>query len=155
MPIFRVNGDPLLTDAQALAFPHNLRGSTPAGTFVAELERRYPPAFSMYAKQCRTDRIKAGTFWHWRENTPHLLFLVVNQSPNSMPRLRHVQSCMHQLARDYQRESLRSIAITPLSNGHEWQEIMTLIEKGLKHTRLIVYIYEGIEHGVKAQETTD
>jgi hypothetical protein len=54
MPITYVSGDPLLTQAQILAFGHNVKGRTESGVFETLLLDRYPAAFATYSKSCRS-----------------------------------------------------------------------------------------------------
>jgi hypothetical protein len=152
MPVFYVSGDPLLTHSQVLAFGHNARGRTQSGKFDTALMSRYPAAFSLFRKQCRKDRIRPGTIWFWRESLPALGFMVVRESSSSATRLRHVQSAILTLARDYRLERVESLAIAPLGNQYEWPEIRQLVDTWLGKSPFPVVVYDSYLPGVQADE---
>ncbi len=152
MPVQYVTGDPLLTQAQTLAFGHNRAGRNELGELETLLLNRYPAAFSLYRKQCRKGRIPTGTTWFWRETTPFLGFMVVRETPFGATRLRYVQSVMLSLARDFRLEGLKSLALAPLGDALEWQEIRPIMDTWLNHTPLPVIVYETYQPGIQAAE---
>ncbi len=151
MPITYVNGDPLLTRSQMLAFGYNAQGRTEVGPLATELLNRYPAAFATYSKQCRSQRIKAGQLWTWYETQPQLGFLVVRESSVGATRLRYVDGLALQLARDYQRNNIQSIAIAPLGDQAEWPPIKQILERWLQPVALPCTIYETYLPGVAAE----
>lgn len=152
MPLTYVAGDPTLTDAQVLAFGHNRRGRTELGDLETSLLRQNPTAFAMYRRQCKQERVKAGDYWMWRDAKPVLLFMVVRESSVGATRLRHVQSAVLKLARDYHRENIRSVAIAPLGIPSEWGEIKHILETWLGRLQLPVIVYDRYLPDVKADE---
>jgi hypothetical protein len=152
MPVHYVTGDPLLTQAQVLAFGHNRAGRSELGDLETLLLNRYPAAFSMYRKTCRKDRIQTGTTWLWRDTSPFLGFMVIRETPFGATRLRYVQSVMMSLARDFRLDGLQSLAITPLGDALEWPEIKLIIDSWLGNSPLPVIVYETYQPGVKAAE---
>src|SRR5688572_5602376 len=115
-----VSGDPLLTDAQTLAFGYNARGRPEVTPLHTVLLDKFPPAFASFARQCRAGRVKPGQFWLWTESQPRLLFLAVRESPVGMTRIRYVESVALTLARDYPLYNLTSLALIPPGTPHEW-----------------------------------
>lgn len=152
MPTTYVSGDPLLTSAQILAFGHNVRGRTELGALETELLNRYPAAFASYSKQCRSGRIKTGQLWIWRESQPMLGFMVVRESSVGATRVRFVESVALNLARDYQREGIHSIAIAPPGSREEWPNLKPVLELWLGRAALPCYVYEQYLPGIKAEE---
>lgn len=152
MPLTYVSGDPLLTRAQMLAFGHNAKGRVELGDFETLLHNRCPAAFSTYSKQCRNGRIKAGTYWLWRDFRPMLIFLTVRDSPVGATRLRYVQSVAIALARDYHLEGIESLAIAPLGEPGEWPEIKLILETWFEKSALPVSVYDDYRPGVQAEE---
>ncbi len=142
MPIQFISGDPLQTTAQVLAFGHNVRGRTELGGIETRLMQIYPPAFAMYGRLCRAGRIKAGELWIWRETKPNLMFMVVRESSVGATRLRYVQSVAIRIAREYPLLGISSLAIAPLGNHYEWDEIRQVLTMWFGKSKLDVTVYE-------------
>jgi hypothetical protein len=153
MPLTYVTGDPLHTRAQVLAFGHNAKGRTELGPLETQLLDLYPAAFATFGKQCRSQRIKPGTFWVWRESVPHLAFMVVRETSVGATRLRFVESAVMTLARDYRLHSITSLALARLGDGEEWPALKPVVDYWLKACPLPVVVYEGYARGIKALET--
>ena len=151
MTITYVNGDPLLTKAQLLAFGYNARGRSEVGPFTTELLNRYPAAFATYNKQCRSGRITAGQLWIWHESQPKLGFMVVRDSAVGATRLRYVDALALLLARDYQRDNIQNVAIAPLGDTAEWMHIKPVLEQWLQPSSLPCTIYETYLPGISAE----
>lgn len=143
MPIAFVTGDPLQTSAQVLAFGHNARARTELGHIEMRLMQTYPPAFAMYQRACRAERVRAGDLWIWRESKPQLMFMVVRESSVGATRLRYVQSIVIRIAREYRLLGIHSLAIVPLANRYEWDEIRQVLVMWLEKSDLDVRIYDG------------
>lgn len=154
MPLTYLQGDPLLTQAQFLLIGHNARGRTEVGRLETQLLHRWPAAFATFHKQCRSGRIKPGTFWVWRESKPQLMFAVVRASSVGATRSRYVESVALLLARDYKREGIRSLAIAPLGDSQEWPAFRPLLEYWLGRSALDVLVYDTYLPGVAAEPVT-
>lgn len=151
MPITYLNGDPLLTDAEILAFGHNAQGRAELGALETLLYTRHPAAFATYSKRCRSGRIQAGQFWLWNESRPRLAFLAVRASPVGATRVRYVEQIALTLARDYQREGIRSIAFAPLGSREEWPHLKPILDYWLARASLPCFVYEQYLPGVQAE----
>lgn len=151
MPVTYVSGDPLLTKAQVLAFGHNVRGRAELDTLTTALQTRYPAAFATYGKYCRSERLKAGQMWLWRESQPMLGFMVVRASSVGATRMRYVESVALTLARDYQRENIHSIAIAPLGSPEEWPHLQPVLDYWLGCSSLPCVIYQQVIPGQPAE----
>jgi hypothetical protein len=151
MPITYVSGDPLLTHAQALAFGHNAKGRSELGALETLLLNRYPAAFATYGKNCRSGRIKPGSFWTWHESRPHLTFMVIRETSVGATRVRFVESAIMTLARDYRLHNLKSLAIAPLANHLEWTALKPVVDYWLRTCPLPVVVYERYVAGVEAE----
>jgi hypothetical protein len=152
MPVTYVSGDPLLTRMQLLAFGHNQRGRTELGAFETALFTQQPAAFATFSKQCRSQRIKAGQMWLWRESQPMLGFMVIRASSVGATRVRYVEAIALTLARDYQREGLRSVAFAPLGTREEWPHLKPVLEYWLGPSALTCVVYEQYLPGVAAED---
>ncbi len=153
MPTRIVSGDPLLTQAQALAFGHNARGRNESGELEITLMRRYPAAFSLYRKQASRGNLQAGDLHVYREAKPVLVFMVVRNSAVGSTRYRHVQSAALKLARDHHFYLLDSVAIAPLGTSEEWSHLIPALRQWFDLSPLNVIIYERNLPGVQAEET--
>lgn len=145
MSLTFVSGDPLRTGAQTLAFGHNARARMEVGALETRLLDVYPAAFASYRKQCQHGRIQPGVFWTWRESQPHLLFLVIRETPQGATRLRYVESVVMTLARDYHLHGIDSLAIAPLGSASEWPLLKPVLEHWLAACPLPVEVYERYE----------
>jgi hypothetical protein len=151
MPITYVSGDPLLTRAQVLAFGHNVRARTEVGALETQLLHQYPAAFATYGKQCRSQRVKTGTFWVWRESRPQLAFLVVRESSVGATRVRFVESALMTLARDYRLHNITSLALARIGDREEWPMLKPVVDYWLKGSPLPVMVYEDYQPGVMGE----
>lgn len=142
MPLTYLSGDPLLTNAQTLAFGHNAKGRTEVGVLETHLFDLYPAAFATYRKQCRSGRIKAGGLWLWRESQPHLAFMIVRESSVGTTRLRFVESVLMTIARDHRLYGLSSLAIAPLVDRETWPSLKPVVDYWLGASPLPVMVYE-------------
>ncbi|MBZ0300357.1 MAG: hypothetical protein K8J31_11470 [Anaerolineae bacterium] len=151
MPVTYLSGDPLLTRAQILAVGHNARGRAELGALETLLFTRQPAAFASYSKHCRSGRITAGQLWIWRESQPMLAFLAVRASAVGATRVRYVESIALTLARDYQRDGIRSIALAPLGSREEWPYLKPVLDRWLSRSALPCIVYEQYLPGVQAE----
>lgn len=152
MPLYHVEGDPMLTRAQTLAFGHNAKGRTEMGDLETRLMRHYPTAFSTYTRQAKRGKRAVGSFYKWEDTQPQLLFLTVRASSVGATRLRYVQSILITIARDYRLYNLQSLAIAPLGNPYEYAEIRPLYDMWLRNIALPVVVYDAYQPDVLADE---
>lgn len=152
MPVKIVQGDPLLTRTQALAFGHNARGRSEPDTLVTTLMQRYPAAFSQQRKQARGGKLRPGDIFIYRDTTPALAFLIVRLTAAGATRYRHVQTVALYLARDYRYHMLESIAIAPLGTTEEWPQLIPVLADLLHPSPLHVTIYERMVPGLAAED---
>jgi hypothetical protein len=155
MTLHYVSGDPLLTNAQVLAFGHNARGRIELGALETALLQAYPTAFAAYAKQCRSGRIKTGGYWLWRESKPMLMFMTVRESSVGAARLRYVQACVMKLAQQYRLDGIHSLALAPIGNRLEWREMLPILAYWLQSLALPVTVYTDYLPGVNADKTAN
>lgn len=151
MPVTYVSGDPLLTQAQLLAFGCNARGRAEVDALQTLLLNRHPAAFATFHKQCRSERIKAGSLWIWRQSRPMLGFMVVRDAPMGATRLRYVETIVLTLARDFRLDGVTSLAIAPLGDPGEWPILQPVIQHWLGPSSLPCVIYERYIPGLAAE----
>jgi hypothetical protein len=152
MPVTYVTGDPLLTGAQALAFGYNAKGRTEVGPLETRLLDLYPAAFASFGKQCRSERVRPGMFWIWRESRPHLMFMAVRETSVGATRVRFVESVVMTLTRDYRLHGLTSLALMRPGSGEEWPAFKPVVDYWLKGCPLPVVVYETYAPGIRAAE---
>lgn len=146
-----VSGDPLLTDAPILAFGWNLRGRHETGALETALLTRYPTAFAAFGKQTRAERVKIGALWMWHEARPALGFMVVRDSPYGTTRIRYVEAVAMRLARDYQREGIRGVAMVMPGQRYDYPVVRAVLERWLGYVSLPVTVYVDYLPGVRAE----
>lgn len=152
MPVQYVSGDPLLTDCQTLAIGHNRIGRTEIDPLSTRLRQRFPVAYASYERRCKQNRQVSGDVYLWTQSSPQLLFLTVRDSGVGATRLRHVQSCLMNIARDYRLYNIASLAIAPIANQHEWADIKALFTTWLAKSELVVSVYESYQAGISTGE---
>jgi len=152
MPLKFVTGDPFLTGADALAVGHNAKGRTEMDVFANRFLQMYPAATASYTRAARKGRCKGGTIYYWEQTVPRLLFLTIRESSVGATRLRHVQSVLLLLARDYARYNIQALSIAPLGTIYERDEIHQICAQWLEKSRLRAIVYTDYEPGVQADE---
>ncbi len=152
MPLTYVEGDPLLTRMQTLAFGTNAQGRAEVTPLAEELHRRYPAAFATYRKQARSGRVQPGELWVWRESVPRLAFMVVRASAVGATRPRYVDAAALRLVRDHLLEGITSVAIAPLGRDEEQPSIREALDLLLPLAALPVVAYTRYVPGVTAEE---
>jgi hypothetical protein len=152
MPILYVSGDPLLTQAQILAFGHNARGRAEMDAIHLALQQKYPAAFATYARRCAQNKLKTGTMWVWHEAKPALGFMIVRESPVGATRLRFFESVVLTLARDHALEGIKSVALVVSGAPFERAMLKEVLDRWLGKSALPVIVYEQYVKGVAADE---
>jgi len=152
MPLTLVKGDPILTQASMLAIGHNAKGRTEMDDFTLEMMRRYPAAFSAYTRQARKGRVAGGEIFLWTETLPRILFVSIRDSAVGATRLRYVQKVLMTIARDYLLLNIASLAIAPLGNPYEREEIQLLYPMWLQNTKLPIIAYTEYLPDLQAEE---
>jgi O-acetyl-ADP-ribose deacetylase (regulator of RNase III) len=143
MSVTFVQGDIFQTSAQAVAFGLNSTGRLDVSPLAVTLQDRYPVFLSDYRKQAHAGLLPAGQIWIWRESAPWLVGLVIRESPQGAIRLRYVEAALLNLYKNWERESLRSLAITRLADDPEWPTIRDLLRDYLGGIKLAVSVYES------------
>lgn len=151
MPLIAVEGDPLLTRQQTLAFAHNARGQAETGALEMRLHYEFPAAFAAYRKRCRAGRVRAGTLWLWRESLPALCFIAARETPVGAVRARYVEAALLLLARDHRLEGVRSLALAPLAPPLEWDALRPLLTGWLAASALPCVLYTRYLPGVDGE----
>jgi hypothetical protein len=153
MSVQIVSGDPLLTQADFLAFAHNARARTEMGPLETRLLRAYPAAFATYSKMARHKRISTGEYMMWRESAPKLIFMVLRQTAVGATRLRYVQDAAMKIIRDHRLEGIKRLAVAPLCDPVQWDEVKKVLVNWFNQTKLPVIIYDKYIPDEAAEET--
>ncbi len=153
MPMITVSGDPLLTECQVLAFGYNARGQSESRAEQIYLSQTFPAMFSVFRRQTRKGKLKAGDVWQWNETTPSFSIWIVRQSAYGATRIRYVQSIAMNFVRDYQLYNIQSLAIIRVGTLLEYEEFEPIFKQWLDPLPIPIVIYDGYEAGVKADES--
>lgn len=153
MPLKFVTGDPTLTHCQTLAIGHNRVGRIENTDLSNHLMQKFSVAYASYTRQCKNGKQSSGELFLWRESQPQLLFLTVRDSSVGATRLRHVQQCLLTLARDFSLHHISSLAIAPLGESDNWNDIRAMLVSYFEGRQLPVVVYESYQAGIQADET--
>lgn len=153
MTVRFVQGDVFLTQALAVAVALSANGRQGVSPFHTALHDRYPVFISECYKRGRAETLPPGTVWVWREGQPWLVGMVVQETPHSAARLRHVEAAMLNLYKIWEHEGLRSLALMRFGDDSEWSTVRAVIEGYLNRMPLPVIVYEDYQPGVAAEES--
>jgi O-acetyl-ADP-ribose deacetylase (regulator of RNase III) len=157
--INKVNGDILLSDAQAIA-----HGVAPHDHFnqglALALRERYPAMAKDFRHFCHQENPKAGSVWLWA-GPERVIINLMTQDPapghDAHPgkaTLQNVNHSLKELRHLIEKENISSIALPKLATGVgglEWDEVLSLIEKHLGDLKIPVIVYETYTKGEKAE----
>ncbi len=155
MPLSFVRGDIFLSRGRVLVFGANARGGAESDpTFTALLDR-YPAALASFRKQARAGRLPPGSAWIWREALPWLALLVVRDRAGSATRPRYLEDAAQQIARDWPRENIHTLALARPGGREEWPALRGVLAEWLDASPLSVVVYEDHLPAVRAAEPWD
>ena len=144
---FAAEGDIFQTGAQAIGVPLSANGRTGVAPFFTTLHDRWPVFISEYGKRGRAGVLLPGSVWLWRAARPWLAGLIIRETPHSPARLRFIEQAILTLAKDWQREGLRSLALPRLVDGPEWRSVRDMLCRCLDSPVLHVVVFENIIAG--------
>jgi hypothetical protein len=150
-----VRGDIFLSRAQVVGIGWNARGKHEASPLASEFASRYPAALSSLNRHMRSGRLNTGDWWIWREARPWLAFLIIRQTHVSATRARYVEDVAQKIARDWNRESMTSLALPNLGEPLEWPVLRSILKFWLEISDLPVVVYEEHAPGLRAPEPWD
>ncbi|MBE2270552.1 MAG: hypothetical protein IAE80_20110 [Anaerolinea sp.] len=139
MAITYLSDNPLTTSAHVLLFGTNAQGRIEQDALTIALHARCPTAFAAFSRQCRADKISAGKLWYWWDCQPALGFMVIRESPFGATRLRYVESVIMGLARDYQRDGVKSAAL--ILPPTDQDDVKALLDRWFGTSALAVSVY--------------
>lgn len=160
--IYEVEGDILLTKAQAIA--HGVCVNDPMNVGLAlALHNLYPAMHKDYHHWCHQHRPEPGDAWLWSgTNGVRIVNLITQQGiDNHDHRLgkatvKNVTGALKTLVKIINKEQLTSIALPRLATGVgglEWQDVKPVIESTLGQLDIPVYVYTTYRAGQTADET--
>lgn len=158
--IYKVSGDILLTNAQAIA-----HGVAPNDHFnqglALSLRERYPSMAKDFRHYCHLQNPKAGEVWFWGGADGIIINLMTQEAApddNAHPgkaTTKYVGHALKALRTMIEDENITSIALPKLATGVgglDWDEVLPLIEQHLGDLDIPVVIYESYVKGQKANE---
>ena len=146
MSVTFVTGDAFEAENQAIALGLNAAGRLGVSALHTRLLDRYPVFASSFHRQGRAGQLVPGAYFIWRESDPWLVALIVRETLQGAIRPRFVEAALLSLARDWQREGLRQLALdqfTDASDAAEWPTLREIIHHYLKPLDLPVTVYES------------
>lgn len=159
--IYQVEGDILLTKAQAIA--HGLGINDPMNNGLAlSLHNHYPAMHKDFHHWCHQHNPKPGDAWLWGGADGIRIVNLITQEgvDNHDHRLGkatvgNVNHALKALVKIISKEKLTSVALPRLATGVgglEWEQVWPLIETNLGSIDTPVYLYSVYRPGQKAQE---
>lgn len=158
--ITKVDGDILLSDAQAIA-----HGIAPHDHFnqglALALRERHPNMAKDFRHYCHQENPQAAHAWLWA-GPERVIINLMTQEPSTDNKAhpgkattKNVNHALKELRRMVEKEGIRSIALPRLATGVgglEWSEVQPLIDQHLGDLEIPVIIYENYEKDKKAAE---
>lgn len=159
--IYEVEGDILLTKAQAIA-----HGISPNDDFdkglALSLRENWPSLAKDYRHYAHQVHPKSGELWTWGGVGGVRIFNLLTQEGSfqhgekpGRATLSHVNHCLKRLRHAVLAEKIGSLAIPKLATGVgglNWTDVSPLVDEFLGNLPIPVYVYSHYRPGVAAQE---
>jgi O-acetyl-ADP-ribose deacetylase (regulator of RNase III) len=159
--IYEVEGDILLTKAQAIA-----HGVAPNDDFknglALSMRENWPAMYKDFRHYSHGNHPKEGTLWTWGSAEGKRIINLFTQEHSQTHHAHpgkattaYVNSTLKQLREEIEREGLKSVALPRLATGVgglDWGDVRPLINKHLGDLKIPVYIYTTFKKGKKADE---
>jgi O-acetyl-ADP-ribose deacetylase (regulator of RNase III) len=155
MSVTIVQGDIFLTRAHTIAIGLNASGRLGAIPLHTVLRDRYPVFVSEYHKRGRAGSLTPGSLWIWRAGDFGIVGLVVCEALQGPTRLRHVERAMLNLYKEWEREGIRSLAITRIGTDDEWSGVREVVLHYAAQMALPITLYETYLPGVAAEDSEE
>jgi O-acetyl-ADP-ribose deacetylase (regulator of RNase III) len=158
--IKKVNGDILLSDAQAIAHvvaPHDHFNQG----LALSLRERFPAMAKDFRHYCHQQNPKAGNIWLWASPEKIIINLMAQEAPadkNTHPgkaTTKHLSNSLKELRKVIENENISSIALPRIATGVgglDWEEVEPIIEQHLGTLEIPVIVYSTFTAGQKAGE---
>ena len=148
--IYEVEGDVLLTKAQAIA--HGIAAKDPMDRGLARnLHEQYPAMHKDFHHWCNQTHAQPGTAWLWGGAGGVRIVNLITQEGGYGHGARpgkattaHVNHALRALKKIIGKETLSSVAIPRLATGVgglEWKEVKPLIQNQLGELEIPVFVY--------------
>jgi hypothetical protein len=152
MTITLVRGDIRQTSAQAILLGLNTRGQAEVHSLETLLRDQYPVLFSEYRRLGRNGEFTPGQVWFFKDSQPWFVGAMIRETANGVSRLRFLEQALVDFRHNYQRESLRSLAVAPMGSELEWLGLKTVLQEHLHPLPIPVFLYETYIAGQKPDE---
>lgn len=155
-----VSGDILLAETEAVA-----HGVAPMDDFkkglAASLRENWPALYKDFRHFCKQTHPKPGEVWAWKGPGSYIVYnLFTQEAPPSAGQtpgkatLANVNHALKNLAREIEKENLKSVSITRLATGVgglAWEDVRPIIDKQLGGLDADIFVYEYYEIGKKPE----
>ena len=159
--IHEVEGDILLTDAEAIA--HGVAANDPMNQgLAATLHRHYPSMHKDFHHWCHLHHPKLGSAWIWSGAQGVRVINLITQEggyehgskpgPASISSVNHALRALRKLIA---KESLTSVALPRLATGVgglDWEQVRPLVMEQLADTEATIFVYRKFIPNQKAAE---
>jgi len=160
--IYEVEGDILLTDAQAIA--HGVAAMDPMTQGLAKaLHERFPAMHKDFHHWCHQQHPKPGETWLWGGTNGVRIVNLITQEGGYGHGARpgkatttHVNHALRALKKLAKKEKFTSIALPLLATGVgglDWSEVKPLIQQQLSDMEIPVIVYTVYHPRQKADES--
>jgi O-acetyl-ADP-ribose deacetylase (regulator of RNase III) len=159
--IYRVEGDILLSKAQAIAHGVGLNDPMDKG-LALELHTKYPAMHKDFHRWCHMHNTKPGEAWMWGgPDNVRIINLITQEGVDSHDHrhgkatLSNVRHALNALVKIIDHERLTSVALPRLATGVgdlDWDDVWPLIDERLGGLDIPVYVYTVYHPGQAALE---
>ncbi len=159
--IYIVNGDILLSQAQAIA--HGVAPNDPmAHGLSLAIHQRFPAMHKDFHHWCSRTHAKPGEAWVWDGPGGERIVNLLTQEPAinhthhvGKATVKHVRDALKALRKIIEAEPITSIALPRLATGVgglQWTDVEPLIREQLGDCKIPVYVHGEYQPGVRAVE---
>ncbi len=148
--IREVEGDILLSKSEVVAHGVAVDDDFKQG-LALQLRERWPSLYKDFRHFCQTRTPEEGEIWTWKGHGTAVIANLLTQKPPAhkgdhpgRATLQNVAHCLKNLAKDVEKNSYKSVAITRLATGVgglEWSEVKPLIDQYLGSLNIPIVIY--------------
>lgn len=147
-------GDIFRTSAQVAAIGLNAAGRLDHSPLHTALHDRYPVFVSDYRRRGNAGHLAPGDLWVWRESSPWIIGLVVQETPHGIARGRYVEAALLNLVKRWEQEGLHSLAIMRLGDHQDWPHLRAIVADHLAMVPVPVWIYDDFQPGINAENAS-
>lgn len=139
-----MTGNLFASNSQTLVNTVNCAGVMGKGVAL-EFRKMFPDMYDDYRKKCELGLIQLGKLTLYTDTHPWVLNFPTKRHWKSHSRLEDIELGLKELATNYKRWGITSVAMPALGCGHgglDWNDVKPLIEKYLGNSKIDIEVYE-------------